>query len=327
MAYITHELIEEVKKIDLYTYLKKENPLELEKIGNGEYCLKSHDSLKISNGLWHWFSRGIGGRSALDYLIKVEGYSFRDAVTLISEGFSSGMPVFENQMQIHTRKLRNPFVLPEKYENSDRVLIYLAKDRLIDPEIAEDFIRTGDIYENRALNEKNGREYINAVFTGRDEKGIIRQASIRGIYTGFKAEAPGSNKDFSFSAGAKNGSDSVHIYESAVDLLSYLTLLKSFGMEPYKDHHISLSGIFKPNKNAEQQLIPLSLNRFLANHQEVKNVVLHFDNDIAGRESSAALIPALSKKGISAVDAPPGKEKDVNDYLRSERNRDRADSR
>ena len=36
------------------------------------------------NGKWCWFSRGIGGYSALDYLIKVNGYSFMDAMETIT---------------------------------------------------------------------------------------------------------------------------------------------------------------------------------------------------------------------------------------------------
>ena len=30
------------------------------------YCTAEHDSLKISNGKWYWWSRGFGGYSALD---------------------------------------------------------------------------------------------------------------------------------------------------------------------------------------------------------------------------------------------------------------------
>ena len=44
------------------------------------YCTAEHDSLKISNGKWYWWSRGFGGYSALDYLIKVKEYDFVEAV-------------------------------------------------------------------------------------------------------------------------------------------------------------------------------------------------------------------------------------------------------
>ena len=47
-------------------------------------CTAEHDSLKISNGKWYWWSRGIGGVSALDYLIKVRDFSFVEAVQTIT---------------------------------------------------------------------------------------------------------------------------------------------------------------------------------------------------------------------------------------------------
>lgn len=46
------------------------------RVAGNVYCTREHDSLKISNGKWYWWSRGIGGVSALDYLIKVKEYSF-----------------------------------------------------------------------------------------------------------------------------------------------------------------------------------------------------------------------------------------------------------
>ena len=53
----------------------------------GEFQFRSHDNFKISEraSLWNWKSRDIGGRSALDYLIRVEGRSFVEAVFIPSE--------------------------------------------------------------------------------------------------------------------------------------------------------------------------------------------------------------------------------------------------
>ena len=31
-------------------------------VGGSTYCTREHDSLKISNGKWNWFSRKIGGK-------------------------------------------------------------------------------------------------------------------------------------------------------------------------------------------------------------------------------------------------------------------------
>ena len=81
--YYKKEEIDKAKKLDLLTYLRNYNPEELVHISKETYCTKTHDSLRINNGMWYWFSQGFGGKSALDYLIKVEGYSFIQAVNKI----------------------------------------------------------------------------------------------------------------------------------------------------------------------------------------------------------------------------------------------------
>ena len=66
MGYVTKEMIDRAKEMDLLTYLQPYEPQELVHFGGSTYCTREHDSLKISNGKWCWFSRGIGGKTALD---------------------------------------------------------------------------------------------------------------------------------------------------------------------------------------------------------------------------------------------------------------------
>ena len=80
MPYYSKEAIAEIKKMDLLTYLENYEPYELVKLSEGIYTTREHDSLKISNGLWFWWSRGFGGKSALKYLTEVRGMDFIDAV-------------------------------------------------------------------------------------------------------------------------------------------------------------------------------------------------------------------------------------------------------
>ena len=68
MAYYQPEEIRKAKEMDLYTYLKNYEPDELVHFSRDTYMTRTHDSLKISNGMWYWFSRGIGGKAALEYL-------------------------------------------------------------------------------------------------------------------------------------------------------------------------------------------------------------------------------------------------------------------
>ena len=80
MPYIPPETVSKAREMDLLTYLRNYEPEELVHFGGSTYCTREHDSLKIANGKWCWFSRGIGGTSALDYLIKVKEIPFLDAV-------------------------------------------------------------------------------------------------------------------------------------------------------------------------------------------------------------------------------------------------------
>lgn len=85
MPYIPPEVVEQARQIDLLTYLQSCEPQELVRISGNNYTTRTHDSLKISNGKWMWWSQRIGGCNALDYLVKVKGCSFVEAVeTLIS---------------------------------------------------------------------------------------------------------------------------------------------------------------------------------------------------------------------------------------------------
>ena len=66
--YFEKEELRQAKQMSAIEFLKRYRPEELVRCGAGEYELRSHDSFKISEStsLWHWKSRDIGGKSALD---------------------------------------------------------------------------------------------------------------------------------------------------------------------------------------------------------------------------------------------------------------------
>ena len=106
---LTKEQIKEIKKLDILSYFKNYQPDELIRMGrNDSYCLKSHRSLKLSNGMWCWWANGkVGGRSALDYLIKVEGYDFKDACFYLRDLMNDLPPVMEIPRQKRNNGLEN----------------------------------------------------------------------------------------------------------------------------------------------------------------------------------------------------------------------------
>ena len=101
-------VIEQARQMDLLSYLQRHEPDNLKHVARNIYCTREHDSLKISNGKWYWWSRGFGGVSALDYLIKVKEYSFVEAVEVLA-GITAGWsppPVSAPKEEPNCREMR-----------------------------------------------------------------------------------------------------------------------------------------------------------------------------------------------------------------------------
>ena len=306
MDYYTQEAICSARLMDLLTYLRKYNPQEPIYITGDTYCTREHDSLKISNGKWCWFSRGIGGRSALDYLIKVKGIPFTEAVGMILGREAEMPPVSHIRGDAHHPKEKK-LLLPEAVEGRpERVIAYLT-GRGIDRPLLEACVNHRLLYESA--------EYHNAVFVGYDPAGKARYAAIRGTVGSYKGEASGSDKRYAFSICLPRQPPAVHVFESAIDLLSYATLEHRAGRDWRGDALLSLAGVFQRKR---EKVLPVALKQFLENHPSVKTVCLHLDNDAVGRSAAQGIMEALVDSPYQVIDDPPTHGKDVNDQLRWE---------
>lgn len=64
---VTTDQIKLARTVDLISYMQRYEPEELIRTGPHDYKTATHSSLCISdNGLWHWYSRGIGIPEALE---------------------------------------------------------------------------------------------------------------------------------------------------------------------------------------------------------------------------------------------------------------------
>ena len=288
--------------MDLLTYLRNYEPQELVHVGGSTYCTWEHDSLKISMACGAGFSRGIGGRTALDYLIKVKELPFTEAVERLVGRAAIQPPVFEPAPKEKKPKV---LLLPQASRCAAHAVSYLT-GRGIDSDLIDFCIRTGRLYES------SGR-YHNVVFIGHDSDGKARYANLRGIGSDFKGECNGSDKRFSFNIPAEN-SGILHLFESAIDLLSFATIRKMNGINWKKDHLLSLAGVYQLKKETEQSSVPLALTQYLSDHPEIKTIVLRLDNDYAGRMAAKALMTVLPKEYTVSARFPL-KGKDYNDYL------------
>ena len=71
---------------------------------------------------------------------------------------------------------------------------------------------------------------------------------------------------------------------------------------------------YSPAKQIEDSKVPAALEKYLSSNSDIERVILHFDNDIAGRKAVAALKVILPEK-YQVIDKPPRKGKDFNDFL------------
>lgn len=260
MPYISPEVIEQARQIDLLSYLQTFEPGELVRISPNNYTTRTHDSLKISNGKWMWWSQRIGGYNALDYLVKVKGCSFVEAVeTLI--GKAAVMP----SIAIPKPKKEVPKVLllPDKSASTDRITEYLFSWG-IDFSIIDYCIFHDLIFESLP--------YHNIVFVGYDRENKPKYAAYRATNDRrLMGDCSGSDKHYSFRI-ADCKSNELHLFECAIDLLSYATVERMTGKDWREHNLVSLAGVYAPKQKIEESTTPAALLTVLDEKPEIKKI-------------------------------------------------------
>lgn len=297
MQLIPKEDIQRAREMDLLTYLTYYEPGNLKHVSGNVFSTVEHDSLIINNGKWCWFSRQIGGKSALDYLIKVKGMPFRDAVERIIGNITEPLPVVKQ-----AESPPKEFVMPELNSDTTRVSTYLAS-RGIDPEITKWCIDHKLIFETA--------KYGNVVFVGYDKQGNPKHGSMRSTTTPYKGDVKGSDKRFAFRLIRAEHPRKVHVFEAVPDLLSYATCVKLRGGNWRKETYLSLAGIGGSS-------LPKALEQFLKDYPDISHIYLHLDNDEPGRNAAKTIKGLLNGKYV-VKDQPPPSGKDYNEYLQSNR--------
>ena len=112
------------------------------------------------------------------------------------------------------------------------------------------------------------------------------------------------------------------------DLKKFSDVYKRQGKDFRQYNLLSFSGVYMPRKDLKSSKIPAALDKYLEANKETESIVIHFDNDRAGRLSAAALKEILGGKYKVRSDYPSF-GKDYNDYLcqRLKRIRDKNERR
>ena len=312
MPRVSKEQIARAKEVNILDYVLRNEPDNFKKSGN-RYIMREHDSFVISNGKWVWNSRGFGANTAtaLNYLIKYHGYSFVDAVRELAGDdlyhSTPGKPKYKPPTG--TILKRQPFALPPRNNNNNRVIDYLIS-RGIDRESIDACIAAGILYESVKTH--------NCVFTGFNEEGKTRYAAFRSTSGQYRRDADNSDKRccFLLQPLIPENCRKAACFESPIDALSHQSLYKA-GHLHFDGWRLALGGDST-----------VALEHFLLNHPDVSFCLVCTDNDKAG-ETSAARIMSMTKEDkrffhVSVDRKAPVFGKDWNDTLvefrRQERN-------
>ena len=293
------ENIKAAREVQLVDFLNTYRPGELVRKSRDEYCTKSHSSLRItpSKNLFHWCSQSKGGRGALDYLLTVEGMSFRSAVMLLNE--MELVPFQQVRVATVESSRTHDFTLPRPDKNAQAATAYLMH-RGISPKVLRYCLNEGILYQTTRGN------YRNCVFVGKDEVGIPRSAFQRGCQGTYRGDVTGSQKKYGFLMQAESPDcDTVELYEAPIDAMSGATLRHSTHIGKWRSvHYLALGG---------QNHLPIDY--FLQQHPQVKNVVLCFDRDEPGLRFADTVAQRLAERGFNVEKRLPAVGKDYNESL------------
>lgn len=263
------EQVERAKDISLVEYLMRRG--EILKHAGSEYkyiyrdSSGEHDSVMVRDNKWYDFKNQQGG-DTIGFLQEFMGFSFREAVEELLNG-EQGECVsklnHENSNVILPQKEKD-FILPEASNDIHRLFAYLSKTRLIDVAVIQHFVKSKSMYQEK--------EHGNIVFLGLDKQGIPQSAqkvSTNTYKPKFKCSISGSNTRYGFHH--KGKSQQLFVFESPIDLMSYITIYPENWQE---NNYIALDG-----------LSPKAMFLFLEENKEIDSVNLCIDYDEAGIEA------------------------------------------
>lgn len=230
-----------------------------------EYNLTEHDSLVINPEKgWYWNSRNIGGRSTIDLVMALEGIEKPAEAAKVILGISGRFGGERAPEGGYTRTgEEKTFTLPERNRDNKRVFNYLHLARGISRDVIKRCVEEGLLYESARSH--------NAVFVGKDDGGTPRYAFERGTdpEKRYVRERAGSRKEYGFRL--EGQSQTLHVFESAVDALSFLTLQEYLG-ESSEDTCLALSGTTLK-----------ALDKYLEDRPDkIRMIDVRTDNDPAG---------------------------------------------
>ena len=313
------------RKTNIADYLMNTG-VKLRRVGNW-YTLEEHDSYRIQGNKWYRNSQDKGG-NAIDFLVEHYGISPKEAIEKLTAVDLSHLEISAKKPKISSsdgvkKKNKNDErafddLLESKIfdindltlnKNQRRVIAYLTKHRGIAPAVVLDEVKSKNLFQEvqHHTDQQTGKskEIHNAIFPIKDENGAIIGAEAVGTLSyddyRFKSIKIGSRAGYGYSTGQRQDPRYILFFESAVDLLSFITIKQAEEKTLAGCMLVSMAGL-------KVGVVENTLESFGKSAQPVFCV----DNDIAG----ADFIKTNIEEFPNAIVRQPDKAyKDWNDML------------
>lgn len=267
-VYYTKEEKDRASKTNLVELLEKQGE-HLKRSGKEYQWRDGSKKVTIRGCLWYHHYEEVGG-DAIAFVRKFYSKSYAEAIEYLLTEYGGTLS------KVHTvEKEAKKFELPPRCDNMRRVYAYLLYKRGIDREVLNAFTHKNMIYESL--------QYHNAVFVGFDKAGNPRHAHKRGSgsQSTYKGNAEGSSPEYSFHW---NGtSDKIFLFESPIDMLSYLSM--------------NLHEWQKNTYAAACSVADRVLFQCLKDNPNIREVYLCLDNDSAGQNAANRISDKLFVQG------------------------------
>lgn len=306
--YYTKEQLLAAREASALEYAKSRG-YDLVAEGGGYYRLREHDSMVFrSDGRWWWNSRQQKGR-ALDFMLIYEGKTLTEAVLILTNdpAVAGGGASNADYRPKEAAPQPQPFVLPERADNTAQLHRYLCGKRKLDRDILTELIQSRRLYQSRR-QLPTGKVIYNATFVGMDDAGKPRYAFQRSLQDRkpYRIEVSGSDKRWPFvMPAASPSSDTVILFEAAIDAISEATVAKLEGRDWRCVHRLATGGNYLPD----------AVLHFLTAHPELQRVALGFDNDVGGQGLVEYTTALLRSRELALFRHQPPQGKDWNEYL------------
>lgn len=243
--------LQQLQQIELFKLLEYYGE-DIQRHGYKHYKLKNHDSLIITNNKYYWNSKHVGG-GAISLLKNLYNKSTKEAVEMIIKYQKDNDKNFDfKEME---PKKEQKFFIKNDFE---KVKQYLVDKRGIDLLIIK------GLYKNHLIkiDKKN-----NILFTIKDKSGDIKGYDVIG--TTEKKYRANTSQGYGTNFRNVGKIETLYIFESPIDLVSYLEIAKNANKKYEKTMFLSLSGL-------REDILKNYLDT------DIKKIIACVDNDLAG---------------------------------------------